>query len=220
MRPMGGYLCKVYIRQTPSILKALASHLTWNGPAVVNGKAAVYLTFDDGPHPEITVEVMRLLGEHGAKGVFFCVGENVQRHPEVVIQLRDEGHGIGNHTQRHESGWDASQFSYLKSYAQCQALLNAPWFRPPYGRITKGQAEALRAHTEIVMWDVLSADFDERNSPESCLEHLMLDTRPGAIVVFHDSEKAAPRMLPVLETYLRWLNEEGYECHILPRQSS
>ncbi|MDE0978743.1 MAG: polysaccharide deacetylase family protein [Flavobacteriales bacterium] len=212
-----GYLCEVYLRQTPPLLKALASQLIWNGPAHVQGENAVYLTFDDGPHPEITREVMGVLAEFSSLATFFCVGDNVASYPEVLDELRGAGHGIGNHTQRHDSGWGTGQMAYLRSYLECQQLVQSPWFRPPYGRITKAQAAALHPHTQIVMWDVLSADFDVKNTPSSCLEQLMINTRPGSIVVFHDSPRASARMLPILRPYLTWLQEEGYRCRLLPR---
>lgn len=197
----------------------MASQLTWHGPEEVDGEPAVYLTFDDGPHPEITMEVLEILKEFHVPATFFCVGENAATYPEIMQSLREQGHGIGNHSHRHESGWSTPNFQYLKSFALCQELTNAPWFRPPYGRITRSQADALSARTEIVMWDVLSADFDLKNSPEDCLDQLLINTRPGAIVVFHDSERAASRMLPILKPYLEWLLEEGYRCHVLPRKS-
>ena len=206
----------MYLRQTPPIVKAMASQLTWHGPEFVDDEPAVYLTFDDGPHPVITRQAAEILGRYGAPATFFCVGENIERHPDVVAELVDAGHRIGNHSFAHESGWSTANHAYLKSFLKCQALTDAAWFRPPYGRITKSQADALSLRTEIVMWDVLSADFDTKKTPEDCFEQLLVNTRPGAIVVFHDSDRAAPRMLPILEPYLRWLREEGYVCRLLP----
>ena len=206
----------MYLRQTPPIVKAMASQLTWHGPEFVDDEPAVYLTFDDGPHPVITRQAAEILGRYGAPATFFCVGENIERHPDVVAELVDAGHRIGNHSFAHESGWSTVNHAYLKSFLKCQALTDAAWFRPPYGRITKSQADALSSRAEIVMWDVLSADFDTKKTPEDCFEQLLVNTRPGAIVVFHDSDRAAPRMLPILEPYLRWLREEGYVCRLLP----
>jgi peptidoglycan/xylan/chitin deacetylase (PgdA/CDA1 family) len=197
----------------------MASQLMWSGPENVEGKPAVYLTFDDGPHPEITMEVLDILNRCGVPATFFCVGKNVEKHPEVIQRIRDEGHDLGNHTYAHESGWKTSNFKYLKSYSRCQSLIDAPWFRPPYGRITRSQAAALQDQTKIIMWDVLSGDFDENKTAEHCFNDLLTNTRPGAIVVFHDSEKAAKRMLPVLEPYLNWLRDEGYTCQLLPGAS-
>jgi peptidoglycan/xylan/chitin deacetylase (PgdA/CDA1 family) len=144
------------------------------------------------------------------------VGENIEKHPDVLDELKAQGHAIGNHSYAHESGWGTPNYAYFKSFIQCQSLTDAKWFRPPYGRITRSQAEAISAQTEVVMWDVLSADFDVKKTPEDCFEQLLVNTRPGAIVVFHDSERAAPRMLPILEPYLRWLKDEGYTCKLLP----
>jgi len=194
----------------------MASQLMWSGPPEVDGQPAVYLTFDDGPHPEVTSEVLDILAQNGAPATFFCVGQNVEKHPEIVQRIRDEGHEIGNHTYRHESGWKTSNYQYLKSYARCQELLNAKWFRPPYGRITRSQAAVLQKETQIIMWDVLSGDFDENRTAEMCFNDLLANTRPGAIVVFHDSIKAADRMLPMLNTYLQWLRREGYTSCLLP----
>ena len=194
----------------------MASQLMWSGPPEVDGQPAVYLTFDDGPHPEVTSEVLDILAQNGAPATFFCVGQNVEKHPEIVQRIRDEGHEIGNHTYGHESRWKTSNYQYLKSYARCQELLNAKWFRPPYGRITRSQAAVLQKETQIIMWDVLSGDFDENRTAEMCFNDLLANTRPGAIVVFHDSIKAADRMLPMLNTYLQWLRREGYTSCLLP----
>jgi peptidoglycan-N-acetylglucosamine deacetylase len=213
------YLCAVYLSKTPPILKAMASQLTWSGPVEVDGQPAVYLTFDDGPHPEITAEVLDVLARNKVPATFFCVGQNAEKHPQIIRRIRDEGHEVGNHTYAHESGWKTSNFQYLKSYARCQELLDTRSFRPPYGRITRSQAAALQDETNIIMWDVLSGDFDENKTADMCFDELLTNTRPGAIVVFHDSVKAADRMLPVLEPYLRWLHKEGYTCRLLPVSS-
>jgi len=197
----------------------MASQLTWHGPEFVDDEPAVYLTFDDGPHPVITRQALDILTRYDAPATFFCVGENIERHPDVMQELFEAGHRIGNHSYAHESGWSTANLSYLKSFLRCQALTEASCFRPPYGRITKSQADALAARTEIIMWDVLSADFDTKKTPEDCFEQLLVNTRPGAIVVFHDSDRAAPRMLPILEPYLRWLKEEGYVCRHLPTRT-
>jgi peptidoglycan/xylan/chitin deacetylase (PgdA/CDA1 family) len=207
----------VYLSKTPPILKAVASHLTWNGPRTRDGVPAIYLTFDDGPHPEVTREVMRILARYRAPATFFCVGQNLERYPEVAIELRAAGHAIGNHLHQHESGWETPTWSYLRSYVRCRELVgDGRWFRPPYGRISRQQAEALQGHTRIVMWDVLSGDWDATQTPDDCFNRLRTHTRPGAIVVFHDSERAAPRMLATLPRYLDWLADEGYECFPFP----
>jgi peptidoglycan/xylan/chitin deacetylase (PgdA/CDA1 family) len=210
----------VYLLKTPSLVKSLASHLIWSGPTHTSGNPTVYITFDDGPHPEITREAIKILADFQVPATFFCVGDNVDRYPEVLKELKQAGHGIGNHTQRHDSGWKTGDISYLRSYLECQKRVQSPWFRPPYGRITPAQAQALRFRTQIIMWDVLSADFDETITPELCLSRLFVNTRPGAIVVFHDSPRASSRMLPVLRPYLEWLRLNGYKCALLPDGSN
>ena len=207
----------MYLSKTPPILKAVASHLTWNGPREVDGQPAVYLTFDDGPHPVITRQVMQILKSHHAPATFFCVGQNLERFPEVLTELNADGHEIGNHLHRHESGWETPTRAYLRSFLQCKELVgNGRFFRPPYGRISRQQADALHPHTRIVMWDVLSGDWDDRSTAEDCYARLITHTRPGAIVVFHDSERAATRLLSILPRYLTWLKSEGYRCSAFP----
>ena len=168
----------------------MASQLMWSGPENVEGKPAVYLTFDDGPHPEITMEVLDILNRCGVPATFFCVGKNVEKHPEVIQRIRDEGHDLGNHTYAHESGWKTSNFKYLKSYSRCQSLIDAPRFRPPYGRITRSQAAALQDQTKIIMWDVLSYDFTENISDEKLKKNILRNTESGSIIVFHDNKKS------------------------------
>jgi len=180
------------------------------------------LTFDDGPHPLVTPEVAAALRDAAVPAQFFCVGANVERHPEVVQALVAAGHALGNHAHRHESGWETRGMAYLRSYLACDSALRRTTgagghaFRPPYGRITRSQAAAIGRRTDVVMWDVLSGDFDPRETAESCLARLIRATRDGSIVVFHDSEKAASRMLGALPRYLVWLAEQGYSAQILP----
>ncbi len=182
----------------------------------------VYLTFDDGPHPQLTPWVMEQLKEAGdLKATFFCVGEHAARHPEIIHDLRASGHEVANHSQGHESGWSTPRKSYLRSYLQCEEELGSTTrFRPPYGRITPQQARALSKRTQVVMWDVLSGDFNRSLSGSDCLKSLKKLTRSGSIVVFHDSEKAAPRLLYALPKYLQWLSESGYHVQALPESTS
>jgi peptidoglycan/xylan/chitin deacetylase (PgdA/CDA1 family) len=205
----------MYLAQTPPLLKAMASHLVWSGPSSLAGRPAVYLTFDDGPHPTITPAVHALLAAYQARATFFCVGANILRFPETHAATLAAGHRVGNHTQDHVSGWATPDRAYYRNYLACQQLTGTALFRPPYGRITRSQARCLHRHTQIVMWDVLSADFDASLTPQACLDLLQTHTRPGSIVVFHDSEKAAVRMLPALEKYLVWMGENGYVTGLL-----
>jgi peptidoglycan/xylan/chitin deacetylase (PgdA/CDA1 family) len=178
----------------------------------------VYLTFNDGPHPHLTPWVVDRLKEAGdLKATFFCIGEEATKHPDVVQLLKDEGHEIANHSQAHESGWAISRKSYFRSFLECEnALGKTSYFRPPYGRITPALAKALSSRTQIVMWDVLSRDYDTSKSGKDCLENLKEKTRSGSIVVFHDSERAAPRLLFALPEYLKWLVENGYTPSLIP----
>ena len=196
----------MYSTRVPKALPPLFPEFVWEGTG-----APVHLTFDDGPHPEWTPFVLDELARTGQKGTFFCVGENIERHPDVFDRIRDEGHAWGNHTMRHESGWATPHRAYLRSYLECEAITGSGLFRPPYGRITKGQARAIGARSEVVMWTVLTGDFDARRPPETCLEATNRAMKPGAIAVMHDSEKAAPRLQTVLPGVLDFLESKGWQ---------
>lgn len=208
----------MYLSSPPNLVKALASQMTWTGPVSdAAGAPLVYLTFDDGPHPEITREVLGILEEHKATATFFCVGNNVVSFPEVVQEAKAKGHRIGNHTFQHLSGWKASNWAYYRDFLKAQSWMpDVQQFRPPYGRITRSQADAIGARAEVVMWDVLARDWEPKLSAMECMSILKRNTSAGSIVVFHDSVKAAPRMLKALPAYLGWLNNEGYRVAPLP----
>ena len=173
------------------------------------------MTFDDGPDPTVTPWVLDVLAQHGAKATFFVVGDQAARHPDILEAVKAAGHAVGGHTMRHERGWRTPTAPYVQSALDSiDGLL--PLFRPPYGKMTPAQARRIGAHADLVMWDVLSGDFDENRTAEMCFNDLLANTRPGAIVVFHDSIKAADRMLPMLNTYLQWLRREGYTSCLLP----
>lgn len=186
----------------------------WRGPAA---ERTVYLTFDDGPIPEETPWVLEQLAEYNAKALFFCVGDNVERHPEIAKQVVEAGHQLGNHTHHHLSGWTTSRTQYLTDIARCQEALERvrpqqqPFFRPPYGRITPGLSRTLSAQYQVIMWDLLTCDYDASYAPEACLRDALRLTRPGAVVVFHDSLKASRNLRYVLPRYLAELAERGYQ---------
>lgn len=210
----------MYMTRTPQTVHSMVKSVLWRLPS--NGtKKEVFLTFDDGPHPHLTPWVIEQLKEHGdLKATFFCVGNQAAKHPDIIKNLRNAGHEVANHSQGHESGWSTSNKSYLRSYLECEEELGlTSRFRPPYGRITPNQARALSTRTQVVMWDVLSGDFDRSRSGLDCLKSLQKLTRPGSIVVFHDSEKAAPRLLYALPEYLKWLKKEGYTVQALPEKT-
>lgn len=176
----------------------------------------MHLTFDDGPHPKWTPFVLDLLQQHGQKATFFCVGDNILRHPDLFARIRREGHSWGNHTMHHDSGWTTGTFAYLRSHLACDALTGSGLFRPPYGRLTKAQARAIGRRDRIVMWDVLTGDFDRRRTAEVCLEATVQALRPGSIVVMHDSEKAGPRLEGLLPRLLDHLDAIGWKSEAIP----
>ena len=177
----------------------------------------VYLTFDDGPHPEVTPKVLELLARYGAKATFFCVGQNVQRYPEVYAQILAGGHRVGNHTQHHKNGWKTPTQAYVREVAEARQYIDSPLFRPPYGRICKAQALQLQQQGyRIVMWSVLAGDFDAAQTAKQCAARILKHSKGGSIIVLHDSLKSAPRCLPALELVLRTFQKQGLVSAALP----
>lgn len=179
-------------------------------------RKAVYLTFDDGPIPEVTPRVLDILRKYGVKATFFMVADNVRKYPEIYRQVVEEGHAVGNHTMHHVKGLRMSQSRYLQEVDAAAALLgNTRLFRPPYGRTWWWQRRAIRQRGyEIYLWDVLTHDYNARYTPERMLAIVQRYTRNGSIINFHDSVKSNERMLAVLPQVIEWLQAEGYE--ILP----
>jgi len=203
-------LAGVYRTRIPKAVPPMFPQFLWAGEA-----QAVHLTFDDGPHPEWTPFVLDQLGEKGQKATFFCVGENIERHPGLFDRIRNEGHAWGNHTMRHESGWSTPHYTYLRSFMECETLTSSGLFRPPYGRITHRQAKAISARGQVVMWNLLTGDFDRRRSGESCLHATLRNLMPGAIAVMHDSDKAGPRLHVLLPGILRHLESVNWRSEAL-----
>ena len=184
---------------------------------------AVYLTFDDGPIPEVTPKLLEILDRYGVKATFFMVGENIDKHPEVFEQVVKAGHTIGNHTYNHLKGWDYSLEDYLANVAKWHEAVarhlpkgySAPEplrFRPPYGKATYAQRKALHKQGyEIVFWDVLTQDYNPTKTPAFMLRRIQRETRAGSIINFHDSLKSNERMLEVMPQVIEWLQKEGYE---------
>jgi peptidoglycan-N-acetylglucosamine deacetylase len=199
-----------YLVKTPWWLKRYYSSLIWHIP--VRDKV-LYLSFDDGPHPVATPFVLDALQQFGAKACFFCIGKNVQAHPQLYKRILSEGHRVGNHTQDHLNGWKVSGEDYFDNIRQAARYIDSDLFRPPYGRITALQAACLRASPagfKIIMWDVLSADFDRSLSAEKCARNVIRHARPGSIIVFHDSEKAFERLQEALIRVLQHFTDLGY----------
>ncbi|WP_295652750.1 polysaccharide deacetylase family protein [uncultured Mucilaginibacter sp.] len=202
----------MYLIKTPLLLKKLYPGLIWNFD---RDRRRIYLSFDDGPIPIVTPFVLKTLKRYNAKATFFCIGDNVQKHPKLFEQVKAAGHAIGNHTFNHLRGWSTDTQTYTENFKKCDELLHSPLFRPPHGRIKREQIKALRAAADndlkIVMWDVLSGDFDIGLKPEQCLKNVLSATENGSVVVFHDSLKAFPRLEYVLPRALEYWNKMGYE---------
>ncbi|HCN82076.1 MAG TPA: polysaccharide deacetylase family protein, partial [Sphingobacteriaceae bacterium] len=177
----------MYLVKSPFWLQLLYPALTWHKSRM---NKCIYLTFDDGPIPDVTPFVLETLKTFGTKATFFCIGDNVRKHPGIFEQVVNEGHHLGNHTFNHLRGWDTPDDIYLNNVKQCADLVRTNLFRPPYGRAKKSQYSALHPDYSIIMWDVLSGDFDTELKPEKCLQNVLKHTGNGSIVVFHDSIKA------------------------------
>ena len=218
----------------PRLLHALLPGCEWTGPAAAPpGAPIVYLTFDDGPIPEETPWVLEQLALFQAKATFFCVGENLVRYPEIARAALAAGHRLGNHTHQHHSAWAIARPAYLADVAECQLhieeLLNIglampgpamptlaprsplPLFRPPYGRLTWPLLPVLRRDFRVIMWSVLTRDYDPGLSPESCLRFALEAIRAGDVVVFHDSRKASARLRFALPRVLAHLAGQGFQ---------
>ncbi|MBN8855735.1 MAG: polysaccharide deacetylase family protein [Sphingobacteriales bacterium 50-39] len=206
-----------YLVKTPWWLKKWYPGLIWDIPPATDEKV-LYLTFDDGPHPRATPFVLDTLRTYGAKATFFCIGKNVQEHPHLYRRILEEGHRTGNHTQHHVNGWKTRDKAYLDDVRQAARYIDSDLFRPPYGRISAFQASLLRKppfEYKVIMWDVLSADFDRKLSPERCSRNVIRHAGPGSIVVWHDSEKAFPRLEAALPVVLGHFQERGYRFESL-----
>ncbi|HVW16480.1 MAG TPA: polysaccharide deacetylase family protein [Mucilaginibacter sp.] len=204
------YLLKMYTVKTPWLVRQLYPSLLWNKQ---RAGSSIFVTFDDGPIPIVTPFVLNILKKHDAKATFFCIGDNIKKHPEIFEQVENDGHAIGNHTFNHVKGWATEDQVYLDNFLQCDHLVHSKLFRPPYGRIKRSQIRLLRkakSELQIVMWDVLSGDFDQKLSPEACLQNVLKHTRPGSIIVFHDSLKAFDRLEYVLPRAMDEWRKRGW----------
>jgi peptidoglycan/xylan/chitin deacetylase (PgdA/CDA1 family) len=181
--------------------------LTWE---VKTSRKEIFLTFDDGPHPEITPRILEILEKYHARATFFCVGENVKKYPEVYNRLKRKGHRTGNHTYNHLNGWKVPRDIYYDNIEKCSTLVDSSLFRPPYGRISIRHIPYLKMKYRIIMWTVLSMDFHRKTTPEDCLKNVTNHTKPGSIVVFHDSGKAAENMFYALPRFLEHFHRQGY----------
>lgn len=205
----------MYFTKTPKFIQSLFPHYTWKMP---KKDRVIYITFDDGPIPKVTPWVLETLKAYNAKATFFCVGDNIQKHPDVFEQVKSAGHALGNHTYNHLSGWNTENIPYFHNIRKCARLVKSELFRPPYGRIKPTQAQFLARHYNIVMWDVLSGDFDPDLSKEDCLSNSIMSTRRGSIIVFHDSLKSWDKLQFVLPRYLEFFSQKGYRFEAISQE--
>ena len=201
--------------KTPSIVKHLSRELIWNIDTV---SKEIYITFDDGPIPDLTNYILDTLDEFAASATFFCVGDNIDKFPDIFTELLKRGHEVGNHTYNHLRGWSTGKDDYLLNIEQCQSVISdlhpptgKPLFRPPHGQITKAQINALKDNYHIIMWDVLTYDFAPGLPKEKDLKKIIDHTRPGSIVVFHDNYKAENKLRYLLPNYLKHFSDQGYQ---------
>jgi len=198
----------------PLLLRILTSgYVHWNIPVK---EKCIFLTFDDGPIPEVTPWVLETLAAFEAHATFFCVGENVKKHNEIYKRIMNEGHRTGNHSFHHIQAWKTTKVNYLNDVADANELIDSHLFRPPHGQLTFPLMRAMKKRYTIVLWSLLAYDFDTTLTPEKCLAIVLKNTRPGDIVVFHDSLKAEPRMKYVLPLFLEHFRSKGFVFRSLP----
>ena len=203
-----------YWIKTNALIKTFFPNYIWDIP---NKNNCVYLTFDDGPTPEITEWVLKLLKEEKITATFFCIGKNILASPDLLKQIIEDGHAVGNHTHNHYNGWKTTEAIYLENTKKCDAIITtntgkqSQLFRPPYGKIKRGQAKKIKElGYKIIMWDVLSADFDHQIAPEKCLHNVISTVKPGSIIVFHDSLKASKNLKYTLPKAIDYLKQKGF----------
>jgi peptidoglycan-N-acetylglucosamine deacetylase len=204
-----------YFVKTPGLLKKLHPQCLWE---IKTKENVLYLTFDDGPTPEVTSFVLNELKKYSAKATFFCIGKNVKEHFEIYEQMISDGHKPGNHTFNHLNGWKTNDKKYLEDIEEAAKVIDSDLFRPPYGKITNFKIRALqgeRFKLRTIMWDVLSADFDITISPENCYLNVINNAKPGSIIVFHDSMKAFTRLEYALPRVLNFFSEKDFQFKVL-----
>lgn len=201
----------VFVRP-PKIFRLFFKPAIW---VMNSSQRTIYLTFDDGPIPDLTPWVLDTLKKFDVKATFFCVGENIQKHPDIFERILKEGHQVGNHTYNHIKGWKVNDEEYFDNIEKCQAYTQTNLFRPPYGRIKRSQLKALADRYKIIMWDVLSYDYDKFIGEKQCLINCLKYTRSGSIVVFHDNIKAQKNLKFVLPQFIQHFQELNYKFAIL-----
>ncbi|MCD4736018.1 MAG: polysaccharide deacetylase family protein [Bacteroidales bacterium] len=198
----------MYFVKPPGIYKRLYSDLIWE---INTNHPDVFLTFDDGPDPGTTPQILDILQRFNAKATFFCTGNRAKKYPEIILKIIDSGHMLGNHGFDHKNGWNTSTEEYFEDVVKCKNVINSSLFRPPYGRILNPQIKKLKnAGFKIVMWSVLSGDFDKNIKPDKCTSNIINNTNPGSIIVLHDNPGFIKVSLTVLEKSLESLSKKKY----------
>ena len=202
----------MHLTRPPYLLKKLYPDAIWRKDTSTK---KIYLTFDDGPVPAVTPWVLDILKQYNIKATFFCVGENVKKNTAVYQRILAESHSVGNHTFNHLNGWSTHSNKYIENIEQCAQLVHTNLFRPPYGRTRKSQVKQLRPHYSIIMWDVLSGDYNKKTSNEKCLQNVIDNIRNGSIIVFHDSIKAQKKLEYALPRFIEYALKNGFEFDCL-----
>lgn len=198
--------------QVPIILKVFAKSIVWRqNPNEKN----IYVTFDDGPIPEITPKVLGILDQYDVKATFFCVGDNVRKHPETYNQVLQKGHRVGNHTFNHIKGYNFTTAEYYENVQKASEYINSNLFRPPHGQITPWQIKKISPHYKIIMWDFLTFDYDKSITSEKIMKIIRKKTKNGSIVIFHDSLKAEKNILETLPQALKFWKDKGYKFNVI-----
>lgn len=198
--------------QFPRILRPVFGEVIWK---VSPSSKKIYLTFDDGPVPEVTLKVLDVLDRYDWKATFFCVGENVSKFPEVFDEIKKRGHSVGNHTYNHLKGFEHDLKTYVENVHKANVLINSTLFRPPYGRIKLDQLKELKKNYKIVMWDVITHDYSSKYNSNRIMRILKRYLRPGSIVVFHDSYKAQKNLFDSLGKAIEFWKSKGYTSGML-----
>jgi len=202
------------IERPPLLYRLLFPEAVWR--IKVRRRKVVYLTFDDGPVPEVTPWVLDTLDRYGVKATFFMVGENVRRYPHLLDEVRRRGHSYGNHTMHHVQGMKVGTRAYMRDITEADAYIDSPLFRAPHGIMRWAQAAAIKNHYNIVMYDLVTRDYSRKLTPDRVLANVKRYARNGSIIVFHDSLKAAKNLRYALPRAIEWLKEEGYEFARIP----
>ncbi len=211
---MNPWSLKRFVVQPPLFYRILFPEAVWRIKR--RGHKVAYLTFDDGPIPEVTPHILDILDRFNVKATFFMVGDNARRHPELVEEVRRRGHSIGNHTMHHLQGRKTMPRRYLRDVQEADHILNTSLFRPPHGLLRWSQSKVIRKHYNLVMYDVVTRDYAVYTSPDEVVENVRRFTRNGSIIVFHDSLKSCHNTLPALPDAIKWLLDNGFELLPLP----